>query len=93
MILQNSIERVFSSEGVEEIALGLYVVRGDNMYAQTSSTHSPIPGFFHSSDIVNNFSMVVGEVDEDRDGVIEWEMVKADPLPEMRRHGGYTTAF
>ena len=33
LILENSHERVYSSSaGVEKVPLGLYIVRGDNMY-------------------------------------------------------------
>ena len=34
IVLSNSIERVYSmDEGVEEVPLGLYLVKGDQMYA------------------------------------------------------------
>ncbi len=32
VILERCFERVFSDEGAEEVPLGLYIVRGDNMY-------------------------------------------------------------
>ena len=38
VILQHSTERVFSStQGVEEVELGTYIVRGDNMWVHPSS--------------------------------------------------------
>ncbi len=33
LILEDSLERVYSSQqGVEQVPLGLYIIRGDNMY-------------------------------------------------------------
>ncbi|KAJ3042696.1 N(alpha)-acetyltransferase 38, NatC auxiliary [Rhizophlyctis rosea] len=64
VILNNSLERVFTPEGVEELPLGLYIVRGDNI-------------------------MMVCEIDEESDARIEWSLVKAEPLPQMKKHRGF----
>lgn len=43
VVLSNSTERVFSSEeGVEEVPLGLYLVKGETMYALS---HLDLKGF------------------------------------------------
>lgn len=43
VVLSNSTERVFSSEeGVEEVPLGLYLVKGETMYALP---HLDLQGF------------------------------------------------
>lgn len=38
IIISNSKERVFSMEGTETVQLGLYVIRGDNMYTSNRIT-------------------------------------------------------
>ncbi|GAA6021075.1 hypothetical protein JCM11491_004407 [Sporobolomyces phaffii] len=61
VILSGAIERVFSSdadEGTEEVPLGVYIIRGDNI-------------------------ALIGEVDSEVDGQIEWTTVKADPIAEV----------
>jgi U6 snRNA-associated Sm-like protein LSm8 len=32
VIIEDSHERVYSAQGMEKVPLGLYVIRGDNMY-------------------------------------------------------------
>ncbi|EDO48838.1 predicted protein [Nematostella vectensis] len=56
VILDDSHERVFSSgSGVEQVVLGLYIIRGDNI-------------------------AVIGEIDDEVDGSIDLNDIRADPL-------------
>ncbi|KAK7102629.1 U6 snRNA-associated Sm-like protein LSm8 [Littorina saxatilis] len=56
LILDDSHERVFStSQGMEQVILGLYIVRGDNV-------------------------AVIGEVDDDTDGRVDFDNIRAEPL-------------
>uniref|UniRef100_A0A0B6ZCJ0 U6 snRNA-associated Sm-like protein LSm8 n=1 Tax=Arion vulgaris TaxID=1028688 RepID=A0A0B6ZCJ0_9EUPU len=56
LILDESHERVYSTgQGVEQVILGLYIVRGDNV-------------------------AVIGEVDDDTDGGLDFENIRAEPL-------------
>ncbi|EGG08400.1 uncharacterized protein MELLADRAFT_105058 [Melampsora larici-populina 98AG31] len=60
IILSESIERVYSAdEPMEEVPLGLYVVRGDHI-------------------------SVIGELDVDLDRKIDWSLVRAEPLEEIK---------
>mmetsp|Transcript_496 Transcript_496/g.1055 ORF Transcript_496/g.1055 Transcript_496/m.1055 type:complete len:100 (-) Transcript_496:96-395(-) len=59
VILEDCYERVFSKEsGVEQVQLGLYIVRGDNM-------------------------AIVGELDQEVDGQVDWTKKRADPLKHI----------
>ncbi|GAA5943702.1 U6 snRNA-associated Sm-like protein LSm8 [Sporobolomyces koalae] len=60
VILSGSTERVFSTdeEGTEEVPLGVYIIRGDNI-------------------------ALIGEVDTEVDGQIDWSTVKAEPIAEV----------
>ncbi|XP_060076424.1 U6 snRNA-associated Sm-like protein LSm8 [Ylistrum balloti] len=56
LILDESHERVYSSsQGVEQVILGLYIIRGDNV-------------------------AVIGEIDDDTDGGLDFNNIKAEPL-------------
>ena len=78
VILDECHERVFSSTtGVEQVVLGLYIVRGDNMCARAcdwlstarvSLTYAPF-----------SCSAVVGEVDEEADAELALEEIAAEP--------------
>ncbi|KAH9171354.1 hypothetical protein EDB89DRAFT_1972128 [Lactarius sanguifluus] len=60
VVLSDSKERVYSmDEGVEEIPLGLYLVKGDMI-------------------------ILIGEIDEERDGSIDLSTIRADPIPPIR---------
>ncbi|KAH8987842.1 Sm-like ribonucleoprotein [Lactarius akahatsu] len=60
VVLSDSKERVYSmDEGVEEIPLGLYLVKGDMI-------------------------ILIGEIDEERDGLIDLSTIRADPIPPIR---------
>ena len=76
LVLANSLERVFSSAaGVAQVALGLYIIRGDNMYA-------PLFLLFMSQFtlFLIYFSAVVGEIDEEQDTDLDLPNTRADPL-------------
>jgi hypothetical protein len=72
-----------------EAALGLYIIRGDNMFvfiktqyrriASPRSKFSPhrFTHIFHS--IASN-SAVIGELDEGLDAQTDWEQIRADAL-------------
>ena len=88
VILDECRERVFSSDaGVEEVQLGLYILRGDNMCAGLSP-HAPMctcsalctPVADHRGARPRARSAVVGEVDQEEDGDIDWAAVVAEPL-------------
>ncbi|KAG0141085.1 hypothetical protein CROQUDRAFT_674309 [Cronartium quercuum f. sp. fusiforme G11] len=60
IILSESIERVYSAdEPMEEVPLGLYVVRGDHI-------------------------SIIGELDIELDRKIDWSLVRAEPLEEVK---------
>jgi small nuclear ribonucleoprotein (snRNP)-like protein len=51
LVLENCHERVYSpAEGVEQIVLGLYIMRGDSMYVVSPSVHLQFPGH-HPADL------------------------------------------
>lgn len=41
LILSDSVEREYSSEGVEMVPLGLYMIKGDNVYVQSTLLTCP----------------------------------------------------
>lgn len=66
LVLSHCIERIFSSDaGVEEVPLGVYVLRGDSMYVPIADSHSSL----------------VGDVDVERDRKIDWSSLHAEPIP------------
>ena len=83
VVLSDSKERVYSiDEGVEEIPLGLYLVKGDMMCVRR-------PLFTHVSlhallTIHLYFSILIGEIDEERDNAIDLSTIRADPIPPIR---------
>lgn len=72
LILENSHERVYSSSaGVEKVPLGLYIIRGDNMY---------VLSIFFDQLVDILCSAVVGEVDEEMEHEMRFSDIKAEPL-------------
>ena len=61
-------ERVYTMSGVEQVALGLYIVRGDNVYDLVG-----VESWL-------KYRAVIGEVDDNIDKRIVFADVKADPL-------------
>lgn len=77
MVLSDSKERVYSTdEGVEEIPLGLYLVKGDMMYVQTL--------LWCADTDLTDYSVLIGEVDEAIDDAADLSTIRADPLPPIR---------
>lgn len=92
VVLSNSTERVYSTdEGVEEVPLGLYLVKGDMMcvFALISlQPIIPIFGMIYREPRVdyppNTFRLLIGEVDAEKDSSVDLSTIRADPLPPIR---------
>lgn len=69
LILSDCVEREFSDDGVEMVPLGLYMIKGDNVYVR------------EAAELIN--SALIGEMDDDKDGSIDWSEIKAQPLAEI----------
>ena len=80
VVLSDSKERVYSmDEGVEEIPLGLYLVKGDQMYALSTFI------FFSLITLsLNENRVLIGEIDEPLDQSVDLSTIRADPLPAIR---------
>ena len=75
-MLDSSHERVFStSAGVEQVELGLYIIRGDNMYACIS--------LLKYSQLIR-LSAVIGELDLEKDAKSDMESIRAAPLRPLQ---------
>lgn len=92
MVLSNSTERVFSSEeGVEEVPLGLYLVKGETMYALSLCaflvTSYPVTRntIIRCSNLLHSInSTLIGELDAEKDSATDFGSIRADPLPPIR---------
>lgn len=62
VILEKCYERVFSPTGTEIVELGLYIIKGDNMYVCMTSL----------SVLLLTFSAVIGEVDTELEATIDY---------------------
>ena len=85
VVLSDSKERVYSiDEGVEEIPLGLYLVKGDMMCVHRTTSlarpKSPAAPSYHPC----LFSILIGEIDEERDSAIDLSTIRADPIQPIR---------
>ncbi|KNZ81707.1 N-alpha-acetyltransferase 38, NatC auxiliary subunit [Termitomyces sp. J132] len=75
VVLADSKERVYSTDqGVEEIPLGLYLVKGDMVYV-------PHPSPFQCSP---PSSTLIGEIDDAIDSAVDLSTIRAEPLPAIR---------
>ncbi len=65
---------------METITLGLYVVRGDNVYGSCGQHHQ-----YHHALYINTHThrAVVGEVDEERDEQLDLPNLRAAPLKSV----------
>jgi U6 snRNA-associated Sm-like protein LSm8 len=77
VVLSDSKERVFSvDEGVQEISLGLYLVKGDMMsvilHLQQLRSHG------------SSSSVLIGEIDEALDQSVDLASIRAEPIPAIR---------
>ncbi len=83
IVLSDSKERVYSmDEGVEEIPLGLYLVKGDMMYVRRLFAHARVP--LRAAYCTRVYSILIGEIDEERDSSIDLSTIRADPIPPIR---------
>lgn len=82
---------LYLQEGVQQLVLGLYIIRGDNMYASHPILLSCVlyRGRFHFYSwyiyiyiflIFNICSSVVGELDEELDANLDLSKLRAHPL-------------
>lgn len=88
-ILEDSRERAFAPDGpMTEAALGLYIIRGDNMFVfeqfhrnhiapRVQRPHLSFCVFFRLN---ASHSAVIGELDEGLDAQTDWEQIRADAL-------------
>lgn len=65
-------------EGVEEIPLGLYLVKGDMMYAYQVPVENKTLGLTLSS------SALIGEIDDAIDQAVDLSTIRAEPIPPIR---------
>ena len=98
VVLSDSKERVYSmDEGVEEVPLGLYLVKGDMMcvfpatYALSFHYRPSLSVFRHNTPLRDCFypylfflSILIGEIDEERDHAIDLSTIRAEPIPPIR---------
>ena len=78
MIMEECHERVYSSDaGVDQVVLGLYIVRGDNMYVSLSLSLS-LPSPTQKKTFL--YSAIVGELDEELDGKLDLSEIRAEPI-------------
>jgi U6 snRNA-associated Sm-like protein LSm8 len=76
VVISECKERVYSiEEGVEEIPLGLYLVKGDMMYVL-------ILLFFVPS--LWRVSILIGEIDDAIDQSVDLSTIRAEPIPPIR---------
>lgn len=88
MILSGSTERVYSAdEGVEEVPLGVYIVRGDNIVRSRSVS---VPVRADSGNEGRTLTKLartqtlIGEFDVEADKQIDLSTVRADPISEVQ---------
>ena len=113
VVLSDSKERVYSiDEGVEEVPLGLYLVKGDMMCVARCAffsilshperrpslriilqllssyasilTHQNVPPRANHALALPFPSILIGEIDEERDRAIDLSTIRADPVAPIR---------
>jgi U6 snRNA-associated Sm-like protein LSm8 len=76
VVLSESKERVYSmEEGVEEIPLGLYLVKGDMVYVHSTPC---------SLSLIIPPSVLIGEIDEAIDQSVDLSTIHAEPIMPIR---------
>lgn len=81
VVLSDSKERVYSiDEGVEEIPLGLYLVKGDMMYVKKRV----FPPSYHELQVHAYHSVLIGEIDDALDNAVDLSTIHAEPIPPIR---------
>lgn len=77
VVLSDSKERVYSVEdGVEEIPLGLYLVKGDQMCVSPSITTNRADA--------SGCRVLIGELDDATDQSIDLSTIRAEPIIPIR---------
>jgi U6 snRNA-associated Sm-like protein LSm8 len=72
LILNDAHERVYSANsGVELVPLGLYIIRGDNVYVLSKA---------QAHNLLYICSGMIGEMDIDLDQRLDFANIKAPPL-------------
>lgn len=93
MILSGSVERVFSAdEPVEEVPLGVYIVRGDNIVRPPfpalppplPSGPSPPRATCRADAVLFLLQTLIGEVDTELDKQVDLATVRAEPISELQ---------
>lgn len=80
IILSDSTERVYSAdEGVQEVPLGLYLVKGDAMCVPCCMSR-----LLRLSDLAVDHRTLVGELDPTEDSKVPLSDIRADPIPSIR---------
>jgi hypothetical protein len=70
---------------MEEVPLGLYIVRGDHMCALIPQILNYIIQILKVHSTPNfPLSSVIGELDVEADAKIDWTSIRAEPLDEVR---------
>jgi hypothetical protein len=76
---------VFTSEEeetTEEVPLGVYIIRGDNI-VRTSPCISLFTLIAWADVMESPLQALIGEVDTEVENQIDWTTVKADPIDEV----------
>ena len=74
VVLANTEERVFTPEGVDRQALGLYLIRGDNV---------AVVGNYINCFEAHQVLMLSGAVDENTELGMDFSTIKAQQLPPI----------
>jgi U6 snRNA-associated Sm-like protein LSm8 len=81
VVLSDSKERVYSiDEGVEEIPLGLYLVKGDMMYVRILFSLLS----YLKLQVDAYHSVLIGEIDDALDKAVDLSTIHAEPIPPIR---------
>lgn len=80
IVLSDCIERRFSLEsGAVETPLGVYLVKGDQMYVYYLIICSPLPNLAEKPN-----RCLVGEVDPEVEDATQWSEIRAEPILPIR---------
>lgn len=76
VVLSDSKERIYSiDEGVEEVELGLYLVKGDMMCVRSLD---------YNTTLTLMLSVLIGEIDEAIDQAVDLASIRAEPILPIR---------
>ena len=88
VVLDKCHERVYHGyhEPAEDVPLGLYIIRGDNLFAHPLA-HTLLPSLFQDLFFVSSGSLIsamIGKLNEERDKQTDISTVCAPPLHPVR---------